>query len=56
MTPPSSLLWQPGAEMSGFILPSSTGPQLLKLVMLSLFEFKAPTVMWFFAPAGGAVL
>ena len=30
VTPRSPSLWQPGAEMSGFIRPSSVGPQLLK--------------------------
>lgn len=56
VTPPSPLLWQPGAEMSGLMRPSSTGPQLLNEVIESSLELTAPTVMWFFAPAGGAVV
>jgi hypothetical protein len=56
VTVPSSSLWQPGAEMSGLIRPSSVGPQLVKLVTELLFEFIAPTVRWFLAQAGGAVL
>ena len=35
--------------------PSSVGPQLENDVIESSFEFNAPTVMWFFAQAGGAV-
>ena len=56
VTPPSPLDWQPGAETSGLIRPSSVGPQLEKLVIESSLEFNAPTVMWFLAHAGGAVL
>ncbi len=56
MTPLSSLLWQPGAEMSGLMRPSSAGPQLVNDVIESSLEFVAPTVMWFFAHAGGAVV
>ena len=36
--------------------PSSEGPQLVKEVIESSFEFVAPTVMWFLAQAGGAVV
>jgi hypothetical protein len=56
VTPLSPLDWQPGAEISGFSRPSSDGPQLENVVMVSLFAFSAPTVMWFFAFAGGAEL
>jgi hypothetical protein len=42
--------------MSGFIRSSSHGPQLVKYVTESSFEFNAPTVMWFFPQAGGAVV
>jgi hypothetical protein len=56
VTPPSAPDWQPGALMSGFMRPSSVGPQLEKDVIESSFEFSAPTVMWFLAVAGGAVL
>ena len=42
--------------MSGLIRPSSAGPQLVNEVMESSSEFEAPTEMWFFAQAGGAVV
>ena len=56
VTPPSPLLWQPGPEMSGLMRPSSQGPHEVKPVTVSLLEFKAPTVMWFLAQAGGGVV
>ena len=56
VTPMSSLLWQPGPEMSGLSRPSSVGPQLLKEVMELSLEFRAPTVMWFLDGPGGAIL
>ena len=56
VTPPSPPAWQPGALMSGFRRPSSHGPQLENVVIESSFELSAPTVMWFFAVAGGATL
>jgi hypothetical protein len=36
--------------------PASSGPHEVKLVTESSFEFSAPTVMWFFAFPGGAVV
>ena len=56
VTPLSSSLWQPGPVTSGLSRPSSAGPQLEKYVIESSFELSAPTVMWFFAHAGGAVV
>jgi len=56
VTPPSPVFWQPGPQISGFMRPSSVGPQLLNDVIESSSELTAPTQMWFLAPAGGALL
>jgi len=55
VTPPSPLVWHPGAEMSGLMRPSSVGPQEEKELVRSVLESTEPTVMWFLAQAGGAV-
>jgi len=46
----------PGALTSGFILPSSVGPLLLKHVCPFVSEYVAPTTIVFFAVPPGAAI
>ena len=46
----------PGATISGFRRPSSSGPQLLKVVIESSSELVAPTARIFLAVGGGGML
>src|SRR5690554_5009058 len=47
VTPKSPPAWQPGAETSGLMRPSSTGPHDENELVRSVSESTEPTAMWF---------
>jgi hypothetical protein len=57
LLPHAELTLTPGATMSGFILPSTQGPRLLKSATeLPEESSVAPTDITFFAVAGGSMV
>jgi hypothetical protein len=56
VTPPSPPTWHPPVAKSGFIRPSSVGPQLEKFVIACVTLSTAPITNAFLLLLGGAVL
>ena len=56
LSPATRPVSQPGADTTGFMRPSSQGPQLEKLVIDPPSELSAPTWIGFLAHEGGAVV